>query len=354
MFREYLKYIRTLKIEDGSMRKVGIGVVGLGRIGKLHAEVFHAKIERARLVAVCDAYEELARKVGESMGVKWYKDYESMLKDPEIDAVVICTPTFLHADMVIQALENDKDVFCEKPLTVTSTEAKEVFKKTQESGKIVQVGYMRRFDSAFSQAKERIVKGTIGRPLIFIGIARDPAPPPGWAADPKLSGGIFLDMLSHDFDMARWLMDSEVAKVYVRGGSYIYKEVGEKGDLDVVAINFEFKSGALGIIHGSRKSAFGYDLRTEVMGTEGTVYVGCSHDPLFSVGTSEGLTFYGIQWFFKRFYDAYVEEDKHFVECVIKNHRPLVTVLDGLRAVQIAEACWKSLKNERVEEVSLD
>ncbi|RLE88139.1 MAG: inositol 2-dehydrogenase [Thermoprotei archaeon] len=336
------------------MRRIGIGVVGLGRIGRLHAEVFHAKIERARLVAVCDISEELAKSIGESMGVKWYKDYDSMLKDREIDAVVICTPTFLHANMVIRALESDKDVFCEKPLTVTSTEAKEVLKKVEESKRILQVGYMRRFDPAFSQAKEKIVRGVIGKPLIFIGIARDPAPPPGWAADPKLSGGIFLDMLSHDFDMARWLIDSEVTKVYVRGGSYIYKEVKEKGDLDVVAINFEFKNGALGIIHGSRKSAFGYDLRTEVMGTEGTLYVGCSHDPLLSVGTSEGLTFYGVQWFFKRFYDAYVEEDKHFVECIIENRKPLITALDGLRAVQIAEACWRSLKNEKPEEVSLD
>jgi len=326
------------------VRKVKVGVVGLGRIGRLHAEIFKSKVEGAELVAVVDIVEDLAKGVGERLKVDWYLDYEKFLKREDLDAVIICTSTFKHAEMAIRAAEEGKHILCEKPLTVTSEEAKEVINKADKAGIKLQVGYMRRFDYAFFQAKESIRKGEIGKPLVFIGIARDPSPPPGWAADPKLSGGIFLDMLSHDFDMARWLMESEVREVYVKGGNYIYEEIKEKGDLDVVSIGFSFENGALGYIHGSRKSAFGYDLRTEVLGTDGTVFIGNASDPLFSVGTKSGLRFGGYQWFFKRFYDAYVEEDRHFVKAVLKDKEPLVKGLDGLRAVQIAEACWKSYK----------
>ena len=178
-------------------------------------------------------------------------------------------------------------------------------------------------------------------------IARDPAPPPGWAADPSKSGGIFLDMLSHDFDMARWLMSAEVTSVFVRGGAYLYDEIREKGDLDVVTISFEFSSGALGLIHGTRKSTFGYDLRTEVYGSEGTVFVGSAADNMFSLGTKEGIRYGGLHWFMKRFYDAYVEEDAHFIKCILEDKEPLVTGIDGKKVVEIAEAAWRSVREGR-------
>ena len=327
--------------------KIGIGVVGLGRIGQLHAEIFNSKIPNAKLVAVSDVVENLVKSASEKFNVKGYLSYEEMLRDTEVDAVVICTPTFLHKDMIMLAAEYHKHILCEKPLTVTVKEAEEVLSKISNSNVILQVGYMRRFDYAYQEAKKKINAGDIGRPVAFIGIARDPAPPPGWAADPKLSGGIFLDMLSHDFDMARWLMDSEIKRVYVEGGAFIYEEIKEKGDLDVVTINFRFENGAVGFIHGSRKSAFGYDLRTEVLGTEGTVYIGYRQDPMFAIGVKQGLIYSGIKWFFKRFYDAYVEEDKHFIDCLINDKKPLITGEDGKKAVEIAEASWKSLKENK-------
>lgn len=329
------------------MPKIGVGVVGLGRIGQLHAEIFNSKIPNAKLVAVSDVVENLVKSASEKFNVKGYLSYEEMLRDAEVDAVVICTPTFLHKDMIMLAAEYHKHILCEKPLTVTVKEAEEVLSKISNSNVILQVGYMRRFDYAYQEAKKKINAGDIGRPVAFIGIARDPAPPPGWAADPKLSGGIFLDMLSHDFDMARWLMDSEVKRVYVEGGAFIYEEIKEKGDLDVVTINFRFENGAVGFIHGSRKSAFGYDLRTEVLGTEGTVYIGYRQDPMFAIGVKQGLIYSGIKWFFKRFYDAYVEEDKHFIDCLINDKKPLITGEDGKKAVEIAEAAWKSLKENK-------
>lgn len=329
------------------MPKIGIGVVGLGRIGQLHAEIFNSKIPNAKLVAVSDVVENLVKSASEKFNVKGYLSYEEMLRDAEVDAVVICTPTFLHKDMIMLAAEYHKHILCEKPLTVTVKEAEEVLSKISNSNVILQVGYMRRFDYAYQEAKKKINAGDIGRPVAFIGIARDPAPPPGWAADPKLSGGIFLDMLSHDFDMARWLMNSEIKRVYVEGGAFIYEEIKEKGDLDVVTINFRFENGAVGFIHGSRKSAFGYDLRTEVLGTEGTVYIGYRQDPMFAIGVKQGLIYSGIKWFFKRFYDAYVEEDKHFIDCLINDKKPLITGEDGKKAVEIAEAAWKSLKENK-------
>jgi len=298
-------------------------------------------------VAVSDVVENLVKSASEKFNVKGYLSYEEMLRDAEVDAVVICTPTFLHKDMIMLAAEYHKHILCEKPLTVTVKEAEEVLSKISNSNVILQVGYMRRFDYAYQEAKKKINAGDIGRPVAFIGIARDPAPPPGWAADPKLSGGIFLDMLSHDFDMARWLMNSEIKRVYVEGGAFIYEEIKEKGDLDVVTINFRFENGAVGFIHGSRKSAFGYDLRTEVLGTEGTVYIGYRQDPMFAIGVKQGLIYSGIKWFFKRFYDAYVEEDKHFIDCLINDKKPLITGEDGKKAVEIAEASWKSLKENK-------
>lgn len=335
------------KVPGEILPKIGVGVVGLGRIGQLHAEIFNSKIPNAKLVAVSDVVENLVKSASEKFNVKGYLSYEEMLRDAEVDAVVICTPTFLHKDMIMLAAEYHKHILCEKPLTVTVKEAEEVLSKISNSNVILQVGYMRRFDYAYQEAKKKINAGDIGRPVAFIGIARDPAPPPGWAADPKLSGGIFLDMLSHDFDMARWLMNSEIKRVYVEGGAFIYEEIKEKGDLDVVTINFRFENGAVGFIHGSRKSAFGYDLRTEVLGTEGTVYIGYRQDPMFAIGVKQGLIYSGIKWFFKRFYDAYVEEDKHFIDCLINDKKPLITGEDGKKAVEIAEASWKSLKENK-------
>jgi inositol 2-dehydrogenase len=329
------------------MKPLGIAVVGLGRIGKVHAEIIAMRLSNARLVAVADVIESLARSAGEQFKVKWYTDYDKLLRDEEVDAVFITTPTYLHKEMIVRAAEAGKHVFTEKPITVTREEAVEAVKAARKAGVKLMVGYMRRFDDAYSEAKRRIEQGAIGKPLVFVNVARDPGPPPGWAQDPKLSGGIFLDMLSHDFDMARFLISSEVKSVYVLGGAMLYEEIRQKGDLDVVTVNFEFESGAVGMLHGSRKSVFGYDLRTEVMGTEGTVYVGSHHDPNLALGTREGLTFKGVQWFWGRFYEAYVKEDQAFVDAVLGDKEPPITGVDGLRVVEIAEACWRSWREKR-------
>lgn len=326
------------------MHKVGVGVVGLGRIGRLHAEILKLKVSNAELVAVSDVIESIARSVGERLSVKWYIEYERMLRDPKVEAIIISTPTFLHKDMIIKAAEEGKHIFVEKPLTVTTQEAKEVISAIRKYGVKLQVGYNRRFDYAYQKAKSDVDKGKIGRPIAFISIARDPGAPPGWAADPKLSGGIFLDMLSHDFDMARWIMSSEIAEVYVIGGNYIFEEIKKKGDLDVVSIVFKFENGVQGLIHGARKFPYGYELRTEVYGDEGVIYVGSNIDNMYARGGKEGLIYHGAPWFEKRFYEAYVNELNEFIKAILEDKEPPVTAIDGLRVVEIAEACWKSVK----------
>lgn len=335
------------------MHKVGVGVVGLGRIGRLHAEILKMKVNNAELVAVSDVVESIARDVGERLSVKWYTEYERMLKDPKVEAVIISTPTFLHKDMIIKAAEEGKHIFVEKPLTVTTQEAREVISAIRKYGVKLQVGYNRRFDYAYQKAKSDVDKGKIGKPIAFISIARDPGAPPGWAADPKLSGGIFLDMLSHDFDMARWIISSEIVEVYVIGGNYIFEEIRRKGDLDVVSIVFKFKNGVQGLIHGARKFPYGYELRTEVYGDEGVVYVGSSIDNMYARGGKEGLVYHGAPWFEKRFYEAYVNELNEFIEAIVEDKEPPVTVIDGLRVIEIAEACWRSVKEGRNVNVEL-
>ncbi len=335
------------------MRKIGVGVVGLGRIGKLHAEILKLKVNNAELVAVSDVVESIARDVGERLSVKWYTEYDKMLKDPKVDAVVICTPTFLHKDMIIRAAEEGKHVFVEKPLTVTTLEAKEVISVVKKYDIKLQVGYNRRFDYAYRKAKKDVDEGKIGKPIAFISIARDPGAPPGWAADPKLSGGIFLDMLSHDFDMARWIMSSEITEVYAIGGNYIFEEVRRKGDLDVVSIIFKLSNNAQGFIHGTRKFPYGYELRTEIYGDEGVVYIGSNIDNMYAKGTKSGLTYHGAPWFERRFYEAYINELNEFIKTILEDKEPPVTAIDGLRVIEIAEACWKSIREGKRVSVEL-
>ncbi len=334
-----------------TLKPVGFLVVGLGRIGRLHAELLRYRVENAKLVAVCDVIESLARDVATKLGVKYYTNLDDALRDKDVDAVVIATPTHLHKDMCIKALEAGKHVFVEKPLAPNLRDAKEIARYVEKTKLKFMVGYMRRFDRYYARAQQIVRSGELGKVIAFLSIARDPQPPPGWASDPKLSGGIFLDQLSHDFDIARWIV-GEVREVYVVGGNYISEEIKARGDLDVVSILLRFENGAQGFIHGARRNAFGYDLRTEVYCEHGTVFIGNPVDNLSAVGTEKGITFEGIPWFEKRFYEAYINELRDFVDSIVKDREPGITVNDGVKAVEIAEACWKSFRSGKPIELS--
>lgn len=329
------------------MSVLSVAVAGLGRIGRLHAQILASLTTRSRLAAVMDVLEPLARELGERLGVPWYTDYARMLEDKSIDAVVIASPTFLHHELITQALEAGVHVMVEKPLTPTLEEARDVVERVRARGLKLQVGYMRRFDHAFKRAREAIGRGDIGKPLSFIAIARDPTPPTGWAVDPARSGGIFLDMLSHDTDMARWLMGREPTRVYARGAAVMVEHIRSSGDLDFAEIIMDFEEGGYGYIQGVRRNASGYDLRVEVYGTEGTVYVDNSIDNTSAVATSTGIVFQGVSWFDKRFLHAYVEELEALARAVEEDTRTPVDEVDGYRAVAIGEACWRSLRQSK-------
>jgi len=333
------------------LKNVRYAVICLGRIGRLHCETLRSRVDKAELVAVCDLSEDLARSIGEKLGVEWCSDYSKILVNQYIDAVVVATPTFTHKSIVLEALEEGKHVFVEKPLAPSSSEAKEIVSIANRKRLKVMVGYQRRFDYAYREAKLRIEEEGIGRPICFIDIARDPQPPSGWAADPKLSGGIFADMLTHDFDIARWLLGLEVLKVYVLGGNFFYNDLKMLGDLDFANIMLEFENGVQGLIQGCRRSVYGYDLRTEILGTDGTISIGCSFDYSFYHGTPEGVRFRGAPWFERRFYEAYVDELRSFTEAILNDSPPQVTVEDGYKALCIADACWKSFREGRVVSV---
>ena len=336
------------------MELLRVAVAGLGRIGRLHAQLLHSFTQRSRLVAVMDVIEELARSVGERLGVPWYTDFSRMLDRREIDAVVIATPTFLHREMTAAALEAGVHVLVEKPLAQNTSEARDIVERSRSSGLKLQVGYMRRFDEAFRRAKRAVEEGVVGKPLSYVAIARDPAPPKGWVVDPSKSGGIFMDMLSHDTDMARWLMGDEVARVFARGSAGLVEHIREAGDLDFAEVLLEFREGAYGFVQGIRVNPPGYDLRTEVYGTKGTVYVDNRIDNTSALATSGGIVFTGVSWFEKRFLHAYIEELDAFAESIQEDKKPPVDAVDGYRVVAIGEACWESLRRKKPVDVAYE
>jgi predicted dehydrogenase len=329
------------------MGKLGVCVIGLGRAGRAHAEMFKQGISGADLVCVSDQVRSVAREVGEKLKVDWVVGHQKCLARDDVQAAVVAVPTHLHAAIVTEALEMNKHVLVEKPLARSLYEARDIVKRVASSGLVVQVGYMRRFDGAYRSAKKMISEGRLGTPILYRAVAHDPGPPPDWASDPKLSGGIFYDMLSHDFDMARCLMSSEVSTVYALGSNFLYEELRMKGDYDSASVVMTFNSGAHGYVEGVRKCAYGYDLRTEVVGSEGSIIVGNISDDLMTIADSGGIRRAGVQWFMQRFRDAFFEEDRSFVESVLNDHEPEVSALDGLRAIEIAEACRISVAEKR-------
>ena len=312
---------------------IKVCVIGMGRAGMLHAKFFLNRVKGAELTAVVDPIESLAKKAGEEFRVPYFTDFTD-IKD--VDAAIICTPSYTHTGMIEEFASNGNHILCEKPLTLNLKDAERAMNSVRKAGVKLQIGYMRRFDRYYSEAKDRIDEGEIGKPLIFKSTARDPSLPSGWVSDPSLSGGIFLDMLSHDFDIARWLMGREVKSVYADGGAWIYEETKKKGDLDTVGVTLKFDKG-MGLIEGCRKCPYGYDLRTEVVGQEGTLMIGNAYDPSLMIGKDECVRAKRAEWFWERFEAAFLKEDIHFIDCITGagDEEPMVNGEDGRRALEI-------------------
>jgi scyllo-inositol 2-dehydrogenase (NAD+) len=318
-------------------------VLGLGRLGYWHAENLVSKIKGAQLVSVVDPLEGRAEQVARELGVKnWSQDPNDIFEDDTIDAVVIVTPTSTHADMITRAAKSGKQIFVEKPLTHTLEEADEVIKVINENKVSCQVGFMRRFDPAYAEAKKRIDAGDIGQPIYFKGVSRDGNVPPEEFI--KHSGGIFLDVAIHDYDIARYLMGQEIATITSTGNILMNsnKFMEKYNDVDQAMTYFTFDSGAAGDIETMRIAPYAYDIRGEVVGTEGSIQIGSMRYNDVKVLTSKGSIHDLIPDFPTRFNDAYLLEMVHFIDSLRKGIKPNCTEIDGKAALEISVAATKS------------
>jgi scyllo-inositol 2-dehydrogenase (NAD+) len=327
--------------------KLNVGLIGLGRLGNLYARYFLGRISRANLQAIAEPREGVAESFAAENGVpRWYTDYRDMLAAKEIDAVLIVTPTNTHRDIAIEATQAGKAIFCEKPLSLSIEESLDVKQAIDRSGVYFQMGFMRRFDRGYAAARQKIVDGVVGTPVLVKSSARDPFRPSLEYLNPKNSGGLIIDCGIHDIDVARWLM-GEIDQVYSIGGVLAYPEMKEIDDIDNAVVTLRFASGALGVMDISRNGIYGYDIRTEILGTKGTLKIGYLRETPLMVLTKEGATHDTVPYFMERFDQAYVDQLQAFVDNVLANKPPPVTCDDGIAALKIALAASLSFREGR-------
>lgn len=319
------------------------GVIGLGRMGQLYARLLATQISGAALYAVAEVDERARTKVAADYSVPHaFARVEELLALSELDGVIIATPTGTHPALVMAAAAAGKAIFCEKPLALTIEETRAVLDAVSLAAVPLQVGFMRRFDAAYQRARSLIDAGQIGQPVTFKSIGRDPFCPDCGYADLAKSGGLILDMAIHDFDLARWLMGSEVERVSAEGTLMVCKDLASVGDIDNAIVNMRFVSGALGNVEVSRNAFYGYDIRTEVLGSEGAVMIGVhQHTPVLLLSRA-GARYDITPYLMERFGDAYRAQIQHFVDCLNNNQFPSVGGSDALAAYEISVAATRS------------
>jgi inositol 2-dehydrogenase len=327
--------------------KTNVGVIGLGRLGTLYASYFQTRIRHANLLAVSDIRESVAETFAKQNNVpRWFKDYRDLLAQKAVDSVVVVTPTSRHAEVVIEAARQGKAIFCEKPLSLSLDEAAAMTSALEETGAFFQMGFMRRFDKGYAAAKRKIDEGLIGSPIVFKSSSRDPFRPSLEYLDPRQSGGLITDCGIHDIDLARWYF-GEVRSVHSIGGTLAYPEINDIGDVDNAITTLQFESGALGVIDMSRSGIYGYDIRTEILGTKGTLQIGYLRETPLVVLTKNGVTHDAVPYFMERFEQAYIAQLENFAENVTQGQHPSITCADGLAALRISLAATVSLKEAR-------
>ena len=323
-------------------KKLRIGVIGAGRIGKLHANNLASRVPNAELAAISDVYEPAAKELAEKLGVPaYYSDYHKILEDPNIDAVFICSSTDTHSPISIEAAKAGKHIFCEKPIDHDLDKIRPVLEEVKKAGVKYQVGFNRRFDRNFKHVREVVQSGGIGDVQIVKVTSRDPEAPP--LSYVKVSGGIFVDMTIHDFDMVRYLSGSEVEEVSAVGACLVNPEIGEAGDVDTCIITLKFANGALGVIDNSRQAVYGYDQRIEVFGSKGCITADNETPNNTVLYTADAVTKEKPLWFFlERYNDAFIAEENSFVDACLNDTDTAVGAFDGLQPVLIAIAAKES------------
>lgn len=322
-----------------------IAVLGAGRIGRIHASNL-AALAGVTLHSVCDAVPTAAAELAQSLGAQ-VSTMEAVLADPGIDAVAICSPTSTHSDLIARAAAAGKHIFCEKPVDLSAPRAQTVARAVEEAGVGCMIGFQRRFDPTFNEARRRLDAGEIGRPEMLLITSRDPGAPP--VEYIRQSGGIFRDMLIHDFDVFRWILcadGDEAAWLSATGSVLTDPVVGEAGDFDCTAVSIRTRKGRLCQINTTRRAAYGYDQRFEVLGSQGLLQCG-NHAPT----AVQQWNAHGIQadkpeaFFLQRYAAAYRLEMEHFFACLQSGAPFKTTVQDGVLAQQLADAATESARS---------
>jgi myo-inositol 2-dehydrogenase / D-chiro-inositol 1-dehydrogenase len=327
--------------------KLHFGILGAGRIGRVHAETLAFRLPEAEIVAIADINQEAAHEVAARCNIrKVAASAEEIFSDKAIDAVLICTSTDTHAELIVKAAQAGKHIFCEKPISLSLEKIDRSLAAVEKAGVQLQVGFNRRFDSNFLRVRQAVASGEIGKPSLMHIISRDPAPPP--ISYLKPSGGIFLDMMIHDFDMARYLMGEEVEEIYATGGVMIDPAFKGEGDLDTALVVLHFKSGAIGTIDNSRKAVFGYDQRVEILGSKGKIASENRYPNQVVVsGEKTVYTDLPLNFFMQRYTESFALELQLFVQAVLEGKPTPVTGADSRVPVVMALAARKSYDEHR-------
>ena len=330
-----------------SAHQLKIGLIGAGRIGQLHAAHLTSRIPLADLVMVADVFEEAARECAERYAIPSFtKDYRVLLDHPDIQAVVICSSTDTHAEIIKEAAHVGKHIFCEKPVALDLPSIDEALAAVRGAGVKLQIGFNRRFDANFRRVRQAVEVGEVGQPLLIHIVSRDPAPPP--VEYIRVSGGIFLDTTIHDFDMARFLIGSEVEEIFAQAGAASDPDIAAAGDVDNTVVMLQFANGVIGTISNSRQAVYGYDQRVELLGSAGAICSGNNYPNSAIISDAHSVRRdLPLHFFVERYIESYVAEIVAFVDAIL-NEKPVpVTGNDGRIPVVMALAAHKSIVEHR-------
>jgi myo-inositol 2-dehydrogenase / D-chiro-inositol 1-dehydrogenase len=329
------------------MQKVRFGVLGAGRIGRIHAANLAQRVAGAEVAALADTDADAVRRLAEPLGIeRTFPDYRAVLESPDVDAIAICTPTTTHHEIIVAAAERGKQIFCEKPIDLDVGKIRSSIEAAGRHSVELMVGFNRRFDPDFRAVHEAIRAGRIGDPHVLRITSRDPGPPP--EAYIRLSGGLFLDMTIHDFDMVRYLMASEVTEVYAKAAVRVDPVFERAGDWDTAVVTLTFANGAYATIDNSRKAVYGYDQRVEMFGSGGMLTVTNRTVDHHVYADDAGVhTAVPLNFFMERYAESYVREMQAFVDALREGRAAPVTGNDGLAAVLIALAAGRSARENR-------
>ncbi len=337
--------------------KLRVCLIGCGRAGMIHAKSYSGNVENAELVAICDPFEESVKAAQEQLNVEYvYTDYKEVMKNNEIDAVVVVTPTKFHRDIVVAAAKAKKHVFCEKPMATSEEECNEMIQACKENNVKLQLGFMRRFDKNFRRGKQAIDEKAIGEVTMLRSNTYGPSEPKEWMYDVKNSAGPIGEVNSHDFDLLRWYAGSEVKSIHAIGHNF--RSPGKAKEYpdyyDTCAVLLEFKNGVIGEIGGAQYVQYGYDSRAEILGTKGIAKVGTQRANEVEIVTSDiKINVDSMSTWRILFKDAYVAEANAFVKCIMKDTEPEVTGHDGKMALVLVREGLKSLLEKRPIEVKV-